>query len=146
MRLLVYCIFSYLHLNPTAMKKLFYLLLALTLLSCKPKSNEPIKTEAERRSEYLQKALESDSYKNEYMNIQRVKDGLDSVKKGSLDPKVVIFEYNNSIATPTSQVTTISQVEKEMKKDTAYLKAVQLKVAADLASSDSINMNSKTKH
>jgi hypothetical protein len=130
------------------MKKLLYLLLALTLLSCKPKSNEPIKKKSadERRSEYLQKALKSDEYKNAYMNIQRVKDGLDSVKKGSLNPIVVIFEYNNSIATPTSQVNTISQVEKEMKKDTAYLKAVQLKVAADMALSDSTNINSKTKH
>ncbi len=120
------------------MKKLLYLLLTLTLFSCNSKSNKPIKakSEAELKSEYLQKALESDTYKNAFTNIKRVKDFLDSVKKGSLDSNAVIFVYNNSIATPTAQVKTVSQVKKEMKKDTAYLKAVQLKLAADLALAD----------
>jgi len=120
------------------MKKLLYLLLALALFSCKPKNHEPVKQKTQ--AEYLQDALRSDTYKNAYLNLQRVRQGLDSVKKGVLKPDVVIFEYNNSIATPTSQAKTIAQVEEGMKKDTAYLKAVQLKVAADLASSDSVKM------
>jgi hypothetical protein len=120
------------------MKKLLYLLLALALFSCKPKSHESVKQKTQ--AEYLQDALRSDTYKNAYLNLQMVRQGLDSVKKGVLKPDVVIFEYNNSIATPTSQVKTIAQVEEGMKKDTAYLKAVQLKVAADLASSDSAKM------
>jgi hypothetical protein len=120
------------------MKKLLCILIVLALFSCKPKSNEPVKQKTQ--AEYLQDALRSDTYKNAYLNLQRVKQGLDSVKKGVLKPEVVIFEYNNSIATPTSQVKTIAQVQEGMKKDTAYLKAVQLKVAADMASSDSAKM------
>jgi hypothetical protein len=114
------------------MKKLLYLLLMLSLLSC----NFKTKSETELRSEYLKKALESDTYKNAFMNVKRVKDGLDSVKQGVLKPNVVIFEYNNSIGTSTGQVDNIAQVEKAMKKDTDYLKSVQLKVAADLALAD----------
>jgi hypothetical protein len=109
------------------MKKLLYLLVVVTLLSCNSKPT---------RTEYLKKALESDTYKNAFENVKRVNAGLDSVKKGVLDPRVVIFIYNNSIATATEQAVKISQVEEGMKKDTAYLKAVQLKVADDLALAD----------
>lgn len=127
------------------MKKLVYLLLALTLFGCKPKSKEPVKKKsaAELRSEYLKKALESDEYKNAFMNIKRVNDSLDLFKKRPIDTTAVIYEYNTTIATATGQVKNISQVVKEMKKDTAYLKAAQLKVAADLALADSTNMKVK---
>jgi hypothetical protein len=95
------------------MKNLLYLLLALTLLACNSKSNKPVKpkSEAEIKAEYLQKALKSDTYKNAYMNVRRVKDMLDSVKKGSMDSLAAIFVYNNSIATATQQVHTVSQVQ-----------------------------------
>ncbi|HTD42194.1 MAG TPA: hypothetical protein VK671_16305 [Mucilaginibacter sp.] len=127
------------------MKKILYLLLPLALLACKQKSNEPVKEKspAELRTEHLQKAIKSDSYKNASKTFQLVRAILDSVKKGSMDSNAAIFVYNNSIAGPKDQVKTIAEVEKGLKQDTAYLKAVQLKVAADLAAEDSL---SKIKH
>jgi glycyl-tRNA synthetase beta subunit len=120
------------------MKKLLYPLLALALLACKQKPHEPVKTKAELRAEYLKRALESDEYKNAYQNVKRVHSILDSVKKGSMDSVAAIFVYNNSIATAAGEVHTVAQVKEGMKKDTAYLKAVQLKVADDLALADSV--------
>lgn len=127
------------------MKKLLYLLPAIALFACHPKSNEPVKKEsaAEVKTEYLQKALKSDSYKNASQNFQRVRDIMDSVKKGKLDSNAIIFVYNNSIATPATQVKTVAQVKEGMKKDTAYLKEIQLKAAAELASADSIKNSKK---
>jgi hypothetical protein len=124
------------------MKKLLYPLLILALFACKPKTSEPVKVKsaAELKAEYLQKALASDEYKNAYMNINRVKSMLDSAKKRPKDSIAAIFVYNNSIATATNQAHTVAQVNEGMKKDTAYLKAVQLKVAADLTSADSAKM------
>ena len=124
------------------MKKLLYPLLAVALLSCHSKSKEPVKqkSEAELRSEYLQKALKSDTYKDAYMNVQRVRDSLALLKKGPIDTNAVIYEYNTMVATPATQVKYLSQVIKEMKKDTAYLKSVQLKVAADSAMKDKQNI------
>jgi hypothetical protein len=121
------------------MKKLLYPLLMLTLLSCGPKQ-KPMSA-AELKAGYLQSALKSDAYKNAFMNVKRVNDALDSVKKGKLDTVVPIFEYNNSIATATAQVKTIAQVTEAMKKDTAYLKSVQLKAAADSALADKRNID-----
>ena len=127
------------------MKRLLYPLLIVSLLSCgrnadksKAKNPDTLKSQAQ----YLQDALKTDEYKNAYMNIQRVKDMMDSVKKGSIDSTAVIFVYNNSIATPTSQVKTVAQVKEGMKNDTAFLKAAQLKAANKLASADS----AKIKH
>ena len=129
------------------MKKLLYIAIAIGLLSCHPKNNEPVKkkSEAELRSEYLQKALKNDSYKNASRTFQLVRALLDSFKKGRMDSTAVIFVYNNSIATPATQIKTVADVEKGLKKDTAYLKSVQLKVATDMASEDSIR-NSEKKH
>jgi hypothetical protein len=122
------------------MKRLLYSLLILSLFSCgqngdksKGQKSDTLKSKAQ----YLQDALKTDEYKNAYMNIQRVKDMMDSVKKGSMDSTAVIFVYNNSIATPTTQVKTVAQVKEGMKKDTAFLKAVQLKAANELTSADS---------
>ena len=125
------------------MKRLLYPLLIVSLLSCgrnadksKAKNPDTLKSQAQ----YLQDALKTDEYKNAHMNIQRIKDMMDSVKKGSMDSTAVIFVYNNSIATPTSQVKTVAQVKEGMKNDTAFLKAAQLKAARDLASADSAKM------
>jgi len=101
----------------------------LLLLSCQKQKT---------KAEYMQAALKSDEYKNASMNIQRVKNILDSVKKGKLDTIAAIFVYNNSIATPATQVKTVAQVEEGMKNDTVFLKAAQLKAAAELASADSL--------
>ncbi|MDB5143708.1 MAG: hypothetical protein JWQ66_2421 [Mucilaginibacter sp.] len=121
------------------MKKLLYPLLLLTLLSCGPKQ-KPMSA-AELKAAYMQSALKSDAYKNAFMNVKRINDALDSVKKGKLDTVVPIFEYNNSIATATAQVKTVAQVAEAMKKDTAYLKAVQLKAATDSALADKRNID-----
>jgi len=123
------------------MKKLLYPLLILALLSCGPKQ-KPMSA-AELKAAYLQSALKSDAYKNAFMNVKRVNDALDSVKKGKLDTVVPIFEYNNSIATATATAPakTIAQVTEAMKKDTAYLKSVQLKAAADSALADKRNID-----
>ena len=114
------------------MRRPLYLLLVLSLLSCQKQKS---------KAEYMQDALKSDRYKNASMNIRRVKDILDSVKKGKLDTTAAIFVYNNSIATPSTQVKTVAQVEEGMKNDTALLKAAQLKAAAELASADSLKNN-----
>jgi hypothetical protein len=123
------------------MKKLLCPLLILSLLSCNQHTMEEDK-QPKTKAEYLQAALKSDAYKNASGNIQRVKAMLDSVKKGSLDSSAAIFVYNNSIATATQQAKTVAQVEEGMKKDTAYLKAAQLKAAADITRADSV----KNKH
>ena len=125
------------------MKRLFYSLLILLLFSCgqnanKSKGQKPDTLKS--KAQYLQDALKTDEYKNAYMNIQRVNDFLDSLKKGSTDSGAVIFIYNNSIATPTTQVKTVAQVKEGMKKDTSFLKAAQLKAANHLASADSAKM------
>jgi hypothetical protein len=124
------------------MKKLLYPLLILAVFGCKPKTSVPVKVKsaAELKAEYLQKALASDEYKNAYMNINRVKGLLDSAKENPRDTVAAIFVYNNSIATANKQTHTVAQVKEGMKNDTAYLKAVQLKVAADLATADSAKM------
>jgi hypothetical protein len=98
------------------MKKLLYPLLALALLSCKQKNHGPVKTKskAEVRAEYLQKALESDTYKNAYQNVKRVNSILDSVNKGSMDSTAAIFVYNNSIATAAGEVHSVAQVKEGM--------------------------------
>ena len=118
------------------MKKLLYPLLILSLLSCNQHSKED--KQPTTKAEYLQAALKSDGYKNASGSIERVKAMLDSVKKGSLDSNAAIFVYNNSIATQTAQAKTVAQVEEGMKKDTAYLKAAQLKAAADMEKADSV--------
>lgn len=117
------------------MKRSLYPLLLLALFSCSQNAEKSQATNT--KPDYQQKALKSDEYKNASQNFQRVRDILDSVKKGSLDTTAAIFVYNNSIATPSTQVKTIAQVEEGMKKDTAYLKAVQAKVATDMAKADS---------
>ena len=103
------------------MKKLLYPTLILALFACKPKPSTPVKSAAELRAEYLQKALASDEYKNAYMNLNRVKSYLDSAKKNPKDSVAAIFVYNNSIATAANQVHTVAQVKEGMKMDTAYL-------------------------
>lgn len=127
------------------MKKFLYLLLPLAFLACRQKNKEPVKEKspAQLQAEYQQKALKSDSYKNTSRTFQLVRDILDSVKKGSMDSNAAIFVYNNSIADPKAPVKTIAEVKKGLKNDTAYLKAVQFKAAAELASEDSL---SKIKH
>lgn len=127
------------------MNKLLYFLPALILLSCHPKSNKSVKkkTPAELHTEYLQKALKSDNYKNEAATFQMVRSLLDSFKKGKRDSNQAIFVYNNSIATPATQIKTIAQLERELKKDTTYLKTIQLKSANEMASSDSLNNSKK---
>ena len=124
------------------MKKLLYPLLILAVFACKPKTSAPVKVKsaAELKAEYLQKALASDEYKNAYMNLNRVKSFLDSAKIKPEDTIAAIFVYNNSIATANKQTHTVAQVKEGLKSDTAYLKAVQLKVAADLATADSVKM------
>ena len=121
------------------MKKLLYPLLMLALLACGPKQ-KPM-TEAELKAEYLKRALNSNAYKNAFQNVKRVNNALDSVQKGKLDTVVPIFEYNNSIATAMAQAKTVAQVREAMKKDTAYLKSVQLKAAADSALVDKQNID-----
>ena len=121
------------------MKKLLYPLLVLTLLSCGPKQ-KPM-TEAELKAEYLKRALNSDAYKNAFQNVKRVNSFLDSVKKGKMDTNIVIYIYDNSIATAMAQAKTVAQVREAMKKDTAYLKSVQLKAAADSALVDKQNID-----
>ncbi|MBS1522386.1 MAG: hypothetical protein JST50_15405 [Bacteroidetes bacterium] len=117
------------------MKRSLYLLLIPLLFSCNQNAE---KSKAPKsRADYLRNALQSDEYKNASKNVQRVKDILDSVKKGTMDTMAAIFVYNNSIATPTTQVKTVAEVKEGMKKDTAFLKSVQLKAANELASADS---------
>lgn len=125
------------------MKRLFYSLLILLLFSCGQNANKSKVQKPDTlksKAQYLQDALKTDEYKNAYMNIQRIKDILDSVKKGSMDSNAVIFVYNNSIAPPTAQVKTVAQVKEGMKKDTSFLKVAQLKAANHLASADSAKM------
>jgi hypothetical protein len=124
------------------MKKLLYPMLILALFACKPKTSAPVKvkTPAELHAEYLKKALASDEYKNAYMNLNRVKMLLDSAKKEPRDSIAAIFVYNNSIATAAQQAHTVAQVNEAMKNDTAYLKAVQVRVADNLAAADSAKM------
>ncbi|MGZ3751959.1 MAG: hypothetical protein ACXVB0_14080 [Mucilaginibacter sp.] len=114
------------------MRKLLYLVLTLTALSCNSKN----KSEPKTRADYLKLALTSDAYKNASGSIQMVHSMLDSVKKGKMDTAAVLFVYNNSIATATAQVKTVAEVASAMQKDTAYLKAVQLKAADDLELAD----------
>ena len=125
------------------MKRLFYPLLALSLFSCGQNTEKSKAQKADTlksKAQYLQDALKTDEYKNAYNNVQRVKAFLDSVKKGSMDSTAAIFVYNNSIAAPTAQVKTVAQVKEGMKNDTGFLKATQLKAAAELASADSAKM------
>jgi hypothetical protein len=130
-----------------AMKSSLYLLLLVSLLSCKHGSDTKTpKSKAEIQAAYLRKALATDDYKNAAMNVERINKDLDSVKKGTLKPVVVIFIFNNSLGNTMGQVDSVSQVEEKMKKDTDYLRSVQLKAAADLARADSAKMKSKVKH
>ena len=130
------------------MKRLLYPLLILSLFSCgqntdksKAQKSDTLKSDTlKSKAQYLQDALKTDEYKNAYMNIQRVKAILDSVKKGSMDSVAAIFVYNNSIASPAAQVKTVAQVKEGMRKDTVFLKAVQLKAANKLESADSAKM------
>jgi len=118
------------------MKYFICLLIPLVLFSCKQKNSK--KSDAEKHALYLKRALASDMYKNAYMNVQRINQALDSIKKGVLDSNVAIFEYNNSIIDRTSQVKTLAQVEKGMKNDTAYLKATLSQIVHDMALADSV--------
>ena len=113
------------------MKHLLYLLMPLTLFSCK--------SETERRADYKKKALASDSYKDAYMNVKREHDVIDSVKKRKWDPRIAVFMYNNSIADQKHQVKTLAEVEEAMKNDTAYLKAALVRITNQMASADSAN-------
>jgi hypothetical protein len=125
------------------MKRLFYPLLALSLFSCGQNADKSKAVKADTlksKAQYLHDALKTDEYKNASANIQRVKDIMDSVKKGSMDSTALIFVYNNSIATPTTQVKTVAQVKEGMRNDTDFLKAAQLKAADALASTDSAKL------
>jgi len=106
------------------MRHLFHLLLLLALFSCKEKTPSD--------SDYLDRALKSDTYKIVLGNVKMVKDSLDSAKKRPVDTNAVIYLYN-TIGFSINQVKTISEVEKAMKKDTVFLKSVQMKIAAQMA-------------
>jgi hypothetical protein len=106
------------------MKKLFYLLLLPVLFSCKQKNPS--------QSDYMHRALLSDHYKIILVYLQRVKDSLDLMKKHPIDTTVVIYEFN-LIGGKSTQVNTMSQVEIAMKKDTEFLKSVQMNIATQMA-------------
>ena len=107
------------------MKKLFYPLIFLAFYSCREKPAS--------EADYMQRALKSDTYKVVLSNVKRVKDSLALIKNRPIDTNAVIYEYNTILPNSPIQVTTISQVEEEMKKDTELLKSVQVKIAAQLA-------------
>lgn len=107
------------------MKKIFCIIISLALFSCKEK---PPST-----SDYLQRALKSDLYKIALTNVKRVKDSLDVLKKRPVDTNAVIYEYNTIIPNPPTQVKTMSQVENGMKKDSEFLKSIQVSIADQMA-------------
>lgn len=119
-------------------------------LSCNSKSQTTIKeskdtSAAAIQADYLQRAKESQEFKNAWIELQKVKINVGLAENKSVDTDRVVDEFNNSIGAVMGRVDNIAEVKEKLKKDTAYLKIIQLKIAANIALSDAADANSKIK-
>lgn len=82
----------------------------------------------------LNKALAGTEYKKAVMNILELKTNIDLAKKGFLDKKDVLDQYNKTIGTTTGQLDSLDQVEKRIiEQGDAYIQTTLLKAAAQIA-------------
>jgi hypothetical protein len=131
-------------------KPILFIAIISVLLSCNSKSQTAIKeskdtSAAAIQADYLQRAKESQEFKNAWIELQKVKINVGLAENKSVDTDRVVDEFNNSIGAVMGRVDNIAEVKEKLKKDTAYLKIIQLKIAANIALSDAADANSKIK-
>jgi len=131
-------------------KPILFIAIISVFLSCNSKSQTTIKeskdtSAAAIQADYLQRAKESQEFKNAWIELQKVKINVGLAENKSVDTDRVVDEFNNSIGAVMGRVDNIAEVKEKLKKDTAYLKIIQLKIAANIALSDAADANSKIK-
>lgn len=82
----------------------------------------------------LNKALESTDFGNAVQNIERLRSALDMVKKGMVDKKSVVEEYNKTIGQTVGEVKNLDEVERFLIANAEnYVKMTLYKASANLA-------------
>lgn len=82
----------------------------------------------------LNKALSGTEYSNAIKQINELKINVDLAKKGFIDKRDVVDQYNTSIGKTTGQVKSLDEVEQFLVKNAdAYIKMTLYKAAANLA-------------
>ena len=90
------------------------------------------------------KALQSDTYKNAWMDVQQIKEDVNLADSSLISKDGVINEFNNGVGQTMGQVKKLSQVKEKLKNiDSTYLKFVALKVSAQIALQKAANANAE---
>lgn len=99
---------------------------------------------ASLKTEIYSEALQSEAYKNAWMEVQQLKENVRLADSSLLNRDDVIREFNSGIGRTMGVVKKISQVKEKLKNiDSTYLKFVALKVAAQIALQKAANSNSE---
>lgn len=90
-----------------------------------------------QRFETLNKAFESKSVLKAVSDIEDLRRNIDLARKGFIDKKDVIEQYNKSIGETTGQVTSLDEAEKALNKNAAaFIQLTLLKAAAQQANEE----------
>lgn len=89
---------------------------------------------AKERISSLNKAIESTDFKRVIMGVEEMRINIDLAKRGLIDKKDVLDQYNKTIGNTTGQVRNLDQAEAALAKNAdAYVKMTLYKAAANLA-------------
>ncbi|WP_313411065.1 hypothetical protein [Sphingobacterium multivorum] len=92
---------------------------------------------AEQSLKTLNKALEDNSFSKAIQDVERLRNAVDMAKKGFVDKKSVVEEYNKTIGKTTGEVKTLDKVERFLIDNADnYIKMMMYKAAANLALAD----------
>jgi len=90
--------------------------------------------EAKLSQEAFSKALESTDYKSAVANVAELTDKIELAKKGFIDKKQVLQEYNSTIGKTTGKVTDLESAESQLVKNKdVYIEMMAQKAAATYA-------------
>lgn len=122
------------------MKNLFFI--ALFLIGCQSstKTEKRDTSQAAIQERYLRAALNTESYKREWISVQKVIIHLKNLNDSQNDN--VINEYNDVIGKKFGFVDNVSEAKNRIDKNSKdYLRGIQLNIAADLALRDLADEN-----
>jgi len=94
-------------------------------------------TQLRLEQETYGRALASTDYASAVKNVAELKANIDLAKKGLLDKKEVVNQYNETLGSTTGYVKNLIEAEKALQRNgDAYIKITLLKAAAQLALED----------
>lgn len=101
-------------------------------------------TETKREANVFSEAFKSADYKNAVSTITELRTSLDLAKKGLVDSKTVINQYNKALGNSAEMATTLSEVEKGLADNAEnYIKITLAKAAAQEALQKAVEATAK---